>query len=345
MLRIFTTIIVAFCMSAAIGQDAIQTQEVTPVQEAPKPEFKPKGGVYGVIYANYNQQYVGDSMSRNEMVLERAYLGYKNQFDENWSADVKIDVSGKTESETGKRPTYLKEAYVKYSNNKFSISGGMQGTPQVAMQLKHWGNRYICNTASDMNQVGVAVADIGIVTTYKFNDMFSADFSVFNGEGYSYTQADAEYLQMLGVTANLPAGVIARVYGSFMADTVLRHFNDIKNPETVYGGLLGIKTLEDKLVVGLEYSNANDLKNIEDNKINVTSAYLTYLITPKIQGFVRGDLINTDNVAGKTEKYLALGGAQYIFNKNVQLSLDVQQTKVKSNDAKLGCFVHTQIKF
>ncbi len=354
MIRNFTTILAALSITGAIAQE-VPVAPATSV-EAPKTEFKAKGSAYGTIFANYNQKYVGDSMTSNEMVLERAYLGYKNNFAENWTADVKIDVAGATD-DSKKRPMYVKEANLKYSKNNLSVTAGIVPTTEVGAQLKHWGNRYILNTATDINKVGVTSADIGVVTDYKINDMFSADFAVYNGEGYGSPQLDQEFVQMLGVTAKLPAGVIVRAFGSYMADTVLRKFGEVKNAETIYGGFLGIKTLEDKLVVGTEYSHASNWKNVSTDKADIISSYATFLITPKIQAFVRYDMANLEK--GKLDKTsgnivtgtgdsntLILVGGQYMINKNIRVSLDVQQTKKESaDDATTGCFIHTEIKF
>ncbi len=343
--------------SAAFAQEVAP---VAPVAEAPKAEFKVKNSAYGTIFASYAQQYVGDSLTTNAMVLERAYLGFKSEFAENWSADVKIDLAKsriesvpKTYTVTNKdikepeyRPTYVKEAYVKYSKDKFSLMAGMVPTTEVGYQLKHWGNRYILNTATDISKVGVTSADIGLVAEYKINDMFSADFSIYNGEGFSTPQMDQEYTQLLGVSAKLPAGIVARAYGSFTSDTVLRKIGDANNPETIFGGLLGIKTLQDKLTVGVEYSQASNWKNVEDAKAAVSSVYGTFDVTPKIQCFLRGDMNTLE--AKKDEEVksnLYLAGAQYKFNKNVRVSCDYQQSKVEDKDALNGFYIHSEIKF
>lgn len=348
--------------SAAFAQEAAP---VAPVAEAPKAEFKVKNTPYATIFATYGQQYRGDSLTTNAMLLDRAYLGFKSEFAENWSGDVKIDLI-KEQLENGTTPsgkpnkvraTYVKEAYVKYNKDKFSLMAGMVPTAQIDYQLKHWGKRYIANTASDINKVGVTSADIGVVAEYKINEMFSADFSILSGEGFSSVQLDKEFNQVIGLSAKLPAGIIARVYGSYTSDTVLREYKEIKNAEFIYGGLVGIKTLEDKLTVGAEYSHADKWKNIDSASADVISVYAMYEVTPKIQCFVRGDNsslsdIKTDKnsklktISTETSNVLYVCGAQYRFNKNVRLSLDYQRSEKKSDDDALnGFYIHSEIKF
>lgn len=361
MIRKFTTILAVLATSAAFAQEAAPA--ATPAPAAPAAEFKVKNTPYATIFATYGQQYRGDSLATNAMLLDRAYLGFKSEFAENWSGDVKIDLL-KEQLENGTTPTgkpnkvratYIKEAYVKYSKNKFALMAGIVPTAQTNYQLKHWGNRYISNTATDINKVGVASADIGIVADYKINDMFSADFSVYNGEGFSSVQIDKEFTQMLGVSAKLPAGIIARVYGSYTSDTVLRERKEIKNAELIYGGLVGIKTLEDKLTFGAEYSHADKWKNIDSANADIISVYAMYEVTPKIQCFVRGDNsslkdIKTANkvktISNETSNVLYLCGAQYRINKNVRLSLDYQRTEKKSDKEALnGFYIHSEFKF
>jgi len=329
-----------------------------------KEEFTPNGHAFGQIHANYHQVYEGDSLTANGMELSRAYFGYGYSLSENWSAKVKIDVSSYGNSDYSKyREAFLKEASVTYKKGKLQASGGLIGLVQHKLQEKYWGHRYVYKSLQDAQKMSHS-ADIGLLLEYSPTDMLSIDYTVRNGEGYKHTQEDMNFKNQLGVTVTPAKIVVLRVFGSFMADTVLRAASDIENPEIIYGGFAGIKASE-KIMAGAEYTFQNNAENKENSHKGGVSVYATYMLNKKIEFFGRFDatawlerkteyIYEGDDVIGSS-KYdddsksnnLIILGAQYQPFKKVKFALDYQRSQLVNTDADAvnGVYLHTDIKF
>jgi hypothetical protein len=158
---------------------------------------------------------LNDSSKTTGFGLNRAYLGYNFLPGGNFSGSVIVNIGSPEELSSGavhRRYAYFREASLSWTNDRINISFGITGTRIFNYQLKFWGKRYIANAFQSLNGYGF-IADLGVVMDYKFNNIFSGDISVTNGEGFSELQLDNALKTSVGLTITPTNQVSIRIYG------------------------------------------------------------------------------------------------------------------------------------
>lgn len=175
----------------------------------------PKGKPVITIFGDAGVGFSDGEMSSLGFNLDRAYLGYNYDFNNNWSAKVVYDM-GKGDDTKLQRIGYVKNAELDYKRGSFSLKIGLTGTSQFNYQEKFWGYRYVAKSFQDLNKWGSS-ADLGLSAAYKFGSLLSADLSVFNGEGYKKLESDNQLQYALGLTLTPIDGFSFRAYGEMKA--------------------------------------------------------------------------------------------------------------------------------
>jgi len=179
--------------------------------------FTPHGKPFAKIYTNFNYTSVGGEGTPS-FQIKRAYLGYKYDFSENFSAKLNIDVDNPGVGKL-QMTAFLKNAYLQYKKNKLSVSFGMIATSSFKVSEAFWGKRWIYKSFQDESKFESS-ADIGVFTSYKISSFLSVDASIINGEGYKLIQSDKSVKTTFGATLTPFKSLIARVYVDQMKDEV-----------------------------------------------------------------------------------------------------------------------------
>lgn len=264
-----------------------------------KETFKPNGKPVIRIFSNVNSTF-SDGDSQTSFDLTRVYLGYEHNFSENFTGTVVYDVgnpgTGKFEL-TG----FVKNAYLGYEKDKLSIDFGMISTTQFKVQEGFWGYRYMEKSFQDAYEFASS-ADLGTSITYEFCKAFSADFAIYNGEGYKKLQSDKYLKPTLGFSISPAKQLLIR--GMF--DTMGKDIT-----QQTYAGFLGYKT--GNLSLAAEYNYQKNNKMIDGNNFYGTSFYGTYKAAKQIKVFARYDDLKSDTPANKTVNWnLAKDGTLFI---------------------------------
>ena len=126
-------------------------------------------------------------------------------------------------------------------------------------------------------------ADLGWNIAYKFNDFISADFGIYNGEGYSKIQTDNAFRPALGISTFPLKGLIFRVYGDMILKGVY---------QGTIAGFLAYK-YKDKFIGGLEYNYQFNYKFQDGKNRSGYSVYGSYYFTKQWQVFARFDQLSS----------------------------------------------------
>lgn len=205
---------------------------------------KPIAEIFTDFHINFN-----DTAKHTGFDLNRAYLGWHFMPGGRISGKVIINIGSPEDLSPGsthRRYAYCREASLIWSDKKLTVSAGITGTRIFEFQQRFWGKRYVANTYQSINGYGF-IADLGFVIDYKFNDVWKADLSVMNGEGYSDLQLDDNLRTSLGITIT-PAKTLAfRLYGDIqdaggLWQPVLVAFAGFKNDLITIGGEISYKS-------------------------------------------------------------------------------------------------------
>ena len=267
-------------------------------------EFKPGGKPFMKVFSNYHATF-SDGESTSAFELNRLYLGYEYAFSKTWSAKANFDIG---DPGVGKlqMTAYVKNAYLRYKENNFTVNFGLIGTNQFKLQEDFWGNRYIEKSFQDKYGFNSS-ADLGASVAYKFCDAFSADFIVANGEGYKKLEADSTMRYGFGATIKPVKKLTGRVY------------YDFSSKETTLSSIATFVGYEaGNFAFGAEYNKQMNNGFKEDHDLNGTSFYANYKASKKVKLFARYDNLSSNKLNGATTDWnLSKDGELYIVGLEV----------------------------
>ncbi len=171
--------------------------------------FKPGGKPEARIFTSLNSTFT-DGENHTKFDLTRAYFGYSYNFSKNFSGRVVYDAA----SPSPGKPNFsgmLKFGYLKYQNERLSVTAGMIPLPEYEASDSKWGYRYIYRPAYELYEFGAA-SDLGLSVAYKFTSWLSADLTVMNGEGYKVLESDSTFKAALGFSLTPATGAYMRLY-------------------------------------------------------------------------------------------------------------------------------------
>ncbi len=276
--------------------------------------------------------------------LNRAYFGYNYIANEDFSANIKLNIGTPDDLAQGseaRRYAFFREASISYSKNKLKLTLGMTTTGLFDYQQKFWGKRYVANTYQSINSYGF-VADLGLVADYKFSDIVEADVSFMNGEGYSNIQLDNDIKSSVGITVTPVKELAFRAYGDIIKTQGLWQATMV--------GFAGFKN--EKVTIGGEISYKSNLDLIEGHNAWGLSGTGAVSLTKKIEFFTRYDYSSSATVPGDATQWniskdgsFLITGFQYTFNNFVKVALDYQATFPKLNAFSDLIYINSVFKF
>lgn len=251
--------------------------------------FTPYGKPLALIYTNVNYSF-NKAGNTKAFELARAYLGYEYFFSKNISSRVNIDIA---DPGVGKLQmiAYIKNAFVQYKNDDFSVRFGMIGLNQFNIQEKQWGYRYIYRSFQEANNFGPST-DLGVLIEYMPSKIISLDFSIVNGEGYKKIQADTALKATFGITLRPFNGFVLRGY----YDIMKKDYAQVST--SLYAGYT-IKNFK----AGLEYNIQKNNGIIDGNNFSGISVYTSLGLAKKFSIFTRYDYLTSVTPAGETDPW------------------------------------------
>lgn len=255
-----------------------------------------KGKVYGKIFSNFHYLF-GEENNYEGFELKRAYLGYKYQFDNNFSAKILLDAGNPGDNSKYEYTVFVKNAFLKWSKNDISLRFGIFTTNSFIEQQRLWNHRYVYQVFVTQYHFDNS-ADMGVSLDYKLSTNFSFDASITNGEGYKKNQKNDKYKYSIGLSYK-NRGFIARLYTDIKTKDDYDYINNddskiVDSRKDQYSILLFLGYKSEKFSVGAEYNNLSNFNFIKDQNVDGYSIYSTYKFTKRQHIYGRFDYINSD---------------------------------------------------
>ena len=301
--------------------------------------FKPSGAPIVDIYTDFHSNF-SNGGSASQFEIGRAYLGYGYKFSPYFSTQVKLDV-GNPGVGGLQMTAYLKAAEVQYKRSGFTAQFGLIGTTAFGMIESDWGNRYLYKTLQDQNGFNPS-ADLGAMVSYKFAPFISADFSMYNGEGYKKLQADSTFKYAFGVTITPVKSLSLRVYYDDMskaaAQQTLSFFANYKASGLNLGAEYD-KQVNHGMISGKDYSGYSVFANYQIKKVKIFGRY-DYLSSATLSG-----QLNPWNYTKDGSTIIA--GLEIDPVKGVRVSPNIQiwTPKDSSLHSMTGAYLSMEFKF
>ncbi|MDA3781404.1 MAG: hypothetical protein PF487_14435 [Bacteroidales bacterium] len=251
-------------------------------------EFTPKGKPFIKVFSNFHSSFE-DQDIHNVFEIQRAYLGYAYKMSEKISGKVSFDVGNPGVGKL-KMTAYLKNAYFQYKNKHLTTKFGLIGLSQFKLQENQWGGRYFYKSLQDKHKFGYS-ADIGLFTSYKFNNKISIDATIANGDGYKSVETDSLLKYSVGVTISPIKGLDIRTYYDYIGN------DDAQQSLSLYIGYSA-----NKLKVGTEYNQQFNNQMTLDQDMQGLSFYGSYKLE-KVRFFGRFDYLSSVKINNATDPW------------------------------------------
>lgn len=305
--------------------------------------FKAHGKPILKVFTNFHTSLTED-IDESGFEIRRAYFGYKYYLTPNYEISVKLDIGSPndvSEYSLARRFAYFKNAYLKYTWKNLSTQFGIIDVNQFVAQEKYWAHRYIEKSFMDEFRFGPK-ADLGWNIKYKFCRLFSADFGIYNGEGYTKLQSDNAFKPGLGLSFFPIKGLILRVYGDYIKKGAV---------QTTIAGFVGYQ-YNDKFIGGVEYNYQFNYRYYDGQDRYGYSVYGSYNITQHWQLFARFDQVYSNLLPGEDEPWALaidgskiIGGVQYSPIKNINIALNYQDWVPYANNMNGLSYIFLNFEF
>ena len=293
---------------------------------AQKSTEEPQGKAIVQVFGNFHAGF-GDDRNDRGFELDRSYLGYQYDLGKGLQVKGVMDIGQSDDVNDYHRIAYIKNAQISWKTGDLTLTGGLISTTQFNMQEKFWGYRYIMKSFQDLYKFGNS-ADLGISASYKFNEYFTADAIVVNGEGYKKIQKNDGLNYGLGVTLTPVKGFQVRLYGG-----VNESSEEGKKDITNMAAFMGYK--HEKFTIGAEYNYMMNASYKEDADQSGYSVFASVNLLRNVSLYARFDDLcskNDWNIA-KDESATILG-AQFKFGKYVKIAPNFRMVMPKADGAK-----------
>ncbi|MBN1819480.1 MAG: porin [Prolixibacteraceae bacterium] len=283
--------------------------------------YEPNGKAFAVIYANFHRGILGEGNDEMAFELERGYIGYEYNFSPEFYAKINLDIGSPNDLSSYsklRRYAYFKNAFLRYSKNRFEVEFGLISLRQFKLQEKIWECRYLMKSFADEYKLGSS-ADLGVNFHYTFNKIIDVDFTVMNGEGYNNIQTDDIFKYGLGSNIKFPKNFISRIYYDFSV-------NEISESSILFFSSYDFRGKWN--LAGEFIYRCNNAWEKSHNIFGI-SVYGKYNITDKYQLFARFDKIESNIPEGETNPWnladdgtALIAGVQYIPIKNIKMAIN-----------------------
>ena len=312
-------------------------------QEDTTDSFKPYGKPILKVFTNFHTS-VSEGIDDGGFEIRRAYFGYQYFLTPKYEIAVKLDIGSPNDASEYsllRRFAYFKNAYIKYTHAKLTTQFGIIDVRQFVAQEKYWAHRYIERSFMDKFRFGPK-ADLGWNIIYKFHEKISADFGIYNGEGYTKLQADNAFKSGLGISLFPYKGFILRLYGDYIKKGVV---------QSTLSGFIGYK-YKDKFIGGVEYNYQINFRYHDGQDKYGYSVYASYNFTEKWQLFGRFDQVYSNIPEGEEQPWSLLtdgsaiiGGLQFSPIPQINIALNYQDWVPYAKNMKNEAYIYLNFEF
>jgi len=219
---------------------------------------------------------------------------------------------------------FLKFASLKWkANGKLTLEGGAILQNHYITQERFWGLRYVAQTFQDLYW-HIPSSDLGFIADYKFNNVFSVDVAITNGEGPRKVQDAFGKVKFAG---GIEVNPTEKIQTRFFYHNRQSKTNN-EETEQLFSVFAGFKPTE-KFRIGGEFNYMANLDNIDNLNSYGVSFYTAYKLTNKTELFARYDRLlydvpNTISTSSNNDGNTIITGISHSPVKGVTLSLNYQ---------------------
>lgn len=310
--------------------------------------FNPSGKVFGTSYFDYSTG-LNSTSNTSGFDITRALLGYRYQFTKSIEATIAIDgAAGKSTDD--KVEVHVRNAFVTWADQGFNIDLGIMTLSQFSLQQNMWGHRYALQSQQDLADMGHSV-DIGILASYNFSPILSADVSITNGEGYKKIRRDKSMRYSVGTSWRPIDNFVFRLYGDIYTSD-RDQFNKLETNKKMmnqftYSAFIGYES--SLLSGGVEYNKQLHNAFVRGNHIHGASVFSTVNLNAKWNVYARYDYYGSSNYGVNEswydDKQMVVAGVEFKPFDFLRFSPNFRNINYKTRFSEQYLFVSGEFNF
>jgi len=258
------------------------------------------GTLSGRTYFDYYwmaQNHDNDIEGKNGFWFRRIYLTYEREFSDSFSSRLRLEMgsAGDFTTSTSMVPD-VKDAYLKWHNDRHEIYAGISSTPTFGLTEDVWGYRSVEKSPQDLYDFGSS-RDMGIAFKGAFGSDERLQYHLFIGNGNSNKpEIDKGKKLMLALGYEVTDKLTVQGY-------VDMNDNDSRDYQTAQL-FAGYQT--DKLNAGALYSyqHRDALVGGSDLNLDLVSVFTNVKFDDGMTGFLRVDHLFDPYIGGSGNSYI-----------------------------------------
>jgi hypothetical protein len=311
----------------------ITFQSKAQVSVGEKGEFS--GLVFGDYYwiANHHQS---DLENQNGFWFRRVYLTYDHTFSDAFSSRLRLEMNsaGDFESDPEMVPD-VKDAYLKWQNDRHQIIAGIAGVPALGRVEDVWGYRSVEKSPLDLYSY-TSSRDFGLSFKGKIDKADKLNYHFFIGNGNSNKpEVDKGKKLMFSLAYNITEHLVVEGYADW---------NDAPNADT-YTAQLFAAYRSEKFNLGAlgAFQDNGPLNQISEADIDLVSLFTNVTFNEKFKAYLRTDHHFESYAGGSDNSYLPfaegvdftfiVGGLDILLEEQIHLMPNIESIFYGENTA------------
>lgn len=290
-----------------------------------------KGELSGLAFADYYwlaHHHNPNLENKNGFWFRRIYLTYDHTFSESFSSRLRLEMNsaGDFESNQEMMPE-VKDAYLKWQNQRHQILAGISGVPALGLVEDVWGYRSIEKSPLDLYSF-TSSRDFGFSFKGKIDKAEKLSYHFFLGNGNSNRpDIDKGKKFMLSLGYNITDRLVIEGYADF---------NDATNGRDHFTTQIfaGYQSEDVNLGALYAYQHREALTGAPSSKLDLVSAFGNVAFSEMVKGYLRADHLfdpyegGSDNAyipfAEGVESTFVVGGVDILLEDQIHLMPNVE---------------------
>lgn len=264
----------------------------------------------------------------NGLWIRRVNLTWDQQFDETWSARMRLEANQPGDFSTQLTiSAFIKDAWVKWQNNGHSALIGIQPSPTLPLYEDTWGYRSVEKVPVELQNLATS-RDGGVAVAGDFGENKVLGYHLMVGNGTHVNQETNTKKKAMGSIRIRPVEhLVLEVYGDY-EDRVG------SGNRVTYFGFGGYQS--DGLRAGVQYAQQTRMETGEDLDLRILSGFITKSVSESVWILARVDRNMDPNPVGDLIAYMPfdpsaantffIGGVDFMVADGVSLIPNVEAT-------------------
>ncbi|MEX2573947.1 MAG: hypothetical protein WD317_06600 [Balneolaceae bacterium] len=248
---------------------------------------------YYWVVSNHRESLEGSNGFR----FRRIYLGYTHRYNDSFSGRLRLEMNSEGNYQTGGRMTpFVKDAWLKWENDRHEILAGISPSPTFALVESIWNYRSVEKTPLDLQRLAGS-RDFGLAAKGALDESERWNYHVMVGNGNSTgPETDEGKKMMLSLSYQLTGQWVVEAYGDWnsLADDT---------PRKTVQGFVGYES--ETVAFGALYAfQQTDNPIAGDTNLDIASAFVRAALAQGTTGLLRVDHMFAPNPDGENISYL-----------------------------------------